>query len=699
MNASGIYTQEHRILELTTPLGKDVLLLRGFSGTESISRLFQFNLDLLAENGHPVPFDKLLGQSFTIRLALPDGQSRYVHGICRSFAQAGRGVTFTSYHAEIVPQFWLLTKQIRSRVFQHVTVPDILKEVLAGMDTSFETQGAFRPRDYCVQYRETDFNFASRLMEEEGIYYFFKHTADGHKLVLGNTPASHADIPDPTRLIYEELAGGARGEERIHDWEKSQELRSGKVTLWDHCFELPHKHLEAEKVVRERLSAGKVSHKLKLANNDKLEIYDYPGGYAQRFDGIDPGGAEQSSELQHIFEDSERTVDIRLQQETVPGLSIQGASNCRHLAVGHKFSLTRHFDADGQYVLTSVSHVAKNEEFEADPGQEGGHYSNTFVCIPYASAFRPVRVTPKPVLHGCQTAVVVGPDGEEIFTDKYGRVKVQFFWDREGNRDANSSCWVRVGSFWAGKGWGAIHIPRVGQEVIVGFEEGDPDQPVIIGSVYNADQMPPYQLPDQKTKSGTRSRSSIGGGGLNEFRFEDKKGHEQVFLHGEKDLDIRIKNDRREWIGQDRHLIVIRDKVEKTERDSHANVGRDLIEQLGHDHHLTIAGKEAIQINGSQSTSVAGDVIEQFGSNQTTQVASTYYLQAAEVVIEATTALTIKAGASFINISPAGIEIVGAPMVMINSGGAPGVGVPALPVSPIKPIAAAVAATTDDTGS
>src|ERR1044072_1803028 len=345
------YTQANRPLAVATPLGDDILLLVGFSGREAISSLFDFQLDLLAENGTDVAFEKLLGERVTVKLQLNDDQSRYFNGICNRVSQGHRDHEFTYYRMEVVPELWLLTRRAQSRIFQHVSVPDILKKVLTKLDVSFELQGTFQPRDFCVQYRETDFNFACRLMEEEGIFYFFKHTAGTHQMVIANTPQSHPAMPQMSELIYEEIAGGLREEMRVHRWEKVQELRSGKYTLWDHCFELPHKHLEVEEPILPNVQVGEVQHKLQVGNNDKLEIYDYPGGCAQRFDGIDKGGGERSGELQKIFEDNKRTVKIRMQQEALPSVAIQGASTCRNLVSGHKFDLSRHFKADGPSLL------------------------------------------------------------------------------------------------------------------------------------------------------------------------------------------------------------------------------------------------------------------------------------------------------------------------------------------------------------
>jgi type VI secretion system secreted protein VgrG len=500
----GVYTQAQRPISVATPLGPDVLLLTGLKGLESLSQSFRFDLDLLAENRREIAFDKLLGQKITVRLSLPLGGQRLVNGICNRISQGHRDNTFTTYHMQIVSQFWLLTKRLQSRIFQHLSIPEILKKVLDGLDVVFEIQGVFQPRNFCVQYRESDFNFASRLMEEEGIYYFFKHTADGHKMVLANTPHSHPDVPGQSAVIFEEVEGGVREDLRVMAWRKTQELRAGKCLLWDHHFELPGRHLEAETTIQDSVQVGQVIHKLKVGGNDKFEIFDYPGGYAQRFDGIDRGGRERPAELQKIFEDNTRTAAIRMQEEAAGSILIHGDSNCAQFVPGHKFSLERHFNADGRYVLTQVEHSASlGQEYRSGHG-EALTYENRFKCIPLGLPFRPPRLTPKPAME-LQTATVVGPPGEVISTDKYGRAKVQFHWDRQGKNDADSSCWVRVSSVGAGAGFGFMNLPRVGQEVIIDFLEGDLDRPVILGSAYNAAQMPPYKLPDDRTQCGFKS--------------------------------------------------------------------------------------------------------------------------------------------------------------------------------------------------
>jgi type VI secretion system secreted protein VgrG len=619
------YTQANRPIAVTTPLGADVVLLTGMRGEEGLSRLFRFELELMAEDPQKVAFDKLLGGRVSVLLKLDDDRERYWSGICSQVSEVGRDVVFTHYHLEMVPQLWLLTRRARSRIFQNLSVPEILRKVFTGLDVTYEIQGTFHPRDFCVQYRETDFNFASRLMEEEGVYYFFKHGKDEHKMVVANTPQSHPDMPLRSRIVFDETARDRLDDLRIRSWHKSQSLRSGKITLWDHSFELPHKHLEAVEIIQDSVAAGKVIHKLKVANNDQLELYDFPGEYAQRFDGVDRGGGDRADDLQKIFEDNRRTAKIRIQEEAVAGgLIVSGSGLCRNFVSGHKFTLERHYDGDGVYVLTSVQHRITMASGDYRSGGDGQfEYSNAFTCIPFVLPFRPARTTPKPVVPGPQTAVVVGPPGEEIFPDKYGRVKVQFHWDREGKADAESSCWIRVSQSHAGKGFGSIFIPRIGQEVLVAFEEGDPDQPVIVGSLYNAQEMPPYRLPDEKTKTVLfKSNTSKDGGGHNEIRFEDSAGSEQIYIHGENDLDVRIKNAVRESIGGNQHLVV----------EGTLN--------------------EEVKKNWYQKTGMS-------------------------IVIESGLELTIKSSGGFIKIDPSGVTIMGT-MVRINSGGAPGM----IPIPP-----------------
>lgn len=660
------YTQATRPMLVSTPLGTDKLLLTGFEGTEQISGLYSFQLDLIATNATKINFDKLLGEGMVVAIEMvgenPESNEatyRYFSGICCKFSQGNRDKDFTSYRAEIAPHYWLATRTMQSRMFQQMSVPEILKQVFKdmGMKVDYQLDGTFEKREYCVQYQETDFHFTSRLMEEEGIFYFFKHAKDGHMMVVANSNRVIPDVPGPSKIQWDVVEGKRREGRNVHEWVKHQEVRSGKFTMLDHSFELPGRSLRVSKSTLGSVAVGGVNQKLGVAGNENLEIYEYPGEYAKRFDGVPTGGGEQSAEVQKIFQDNARTAEIRMQAETLAGLRIEGSSNCRHFASGHQFSLERHFDAEGKYYLLSVHHTAHGGNSYRSGIGEPFVYSNNFTCVPLALPFRPQRTTPKPRVLGAQTALVVGPAGEEIFTDKYGRVKVQFPWDRASSADSDSSCWLRVGTSWAGKQWGAIQIPRIGQEVIVQFLEGDPDRPLIVGSVFNAGTMPPYKLPDNKTISTVKSLSTKGGAGFNEVRFDDKKGEEQIFLHGEKNLDLRVKHDRYEWIGNDQHLIVKKNQIEHVENNRDLTVDADAKEKIGKDRHLKVVGKEAKAVDGSLSLTVQNDVIEVFKANHSEETTKDLYLKADNVVIEGMTSVTIKVGQSYIAIDSSGITI------------------------------------------
>jgi type VI secretion system secreted protein VgrG len=540
------YTQTDRPLKITTPLGPDILLLTGVQGYEEISHLFDLQITMLADLNNEVRFDAIIGQSVTMEIHQIDGSIRYFNGIVKRFSQHARDEDFLHFRAQVVPKLWLLSKKVQSRIFQHLSVPDILKKVLVGLDVNYELTGTYYPRDFCVQYRESDFDFASRLMEEEGIYYFFKHSDGNHQLMVSDNTSKHPVVPGQATAIYEEATGDVRTDMRVSSWEKIQEIRSGECTLWDHCFELPTNHLEAKEKTIVSVPVGKVTHKLNLAN-DTLEIYDHPGRYAQRFDGVEPGGGDRPSDITHLFEDRTRTVRLRMEQEEVNGLRIEGKSDCAQFTSGYKFTLERHFDADAGYLLTRVEHDANDEGYRSEhPDVAQFKYENRFTCIPEALRFRPQRVTEVPVIAGMQTATVVGPPGEEIWVDKYGRVKIQFHWDREGKMNADSSCWVRVAQIWAGNKWGAFFWPRIGHEVVVIFEEGDPDQPLITGSVYNADNMPWFKLPINKQLAGIKSASEHGSAkhNYNGVIFNDIKGKEHLSIHSENNLSLNSEKSK-----------------------------------------------------------------------------------------------------------------------------------------------------------
>ena len=676
------YSEDSRYLYLHTPLGPSKLILLKFNGYEAMSELFRFQLEVAAMKDEEVAFDQLIGKAISFGvLATDDKDPRHFDGICIEFSEGVRDSEFKYYTIVVVPKLWMTTQKRTCKIFQQKSVHDILTTVLAGIDTDFKLQGTYEPREFCVQYNETDFDFASRLMEEEGIGYYFKFEEGSHKMVLMDSPQGHVDVPGGTKYNFDQMGGGNRfeDEERVNSWRRIQSWGSAKYTLWDHNFQLTDKHLDSDKTINpETVAAGDKTHKLKLNGNDAFEIFEYPGNYAKRFDGIASSGGEQASELNKMFTDNGRTVGIRMKQVATPSLLFSGGGNGRRFTAGHKFTLAEHYDANGTYVLTSVTHSGVEGDFRAGADVNVEHYENSFTAIPVSLPFAPARRTARPRVFGCQTAKVVGPPGEEIFTDKYGRVKVQFRWDREGQENASSSCWLRVGTPWAGKNWGMIHIPRIGQEVIVDFMEGDPDRPIIVGSVYNPDQMPPYILPDNKTQSGLQTRSSKGGGpaNCNEIKFEDKKGDEMVWIHAEKDHTGEVEHDEKHWVGNDQTITVDNNRTETVKAvekvnvkgDRHNKIEGNHLEDYGQEHSLKIGQNHNMKVGMNHGVDAGMCISMKAGVN---------------IVLEASVGITLKAGASSITISPAGIMISGTPMCLINTAA---VALPGVPVVCIPPM-------------
>ncbi len=663
-------TQDGRLLSISTPLGKDFLLLNRLTANEQISTLFSVEVELLHEEneaGHKptlVDVQSILGQAVTIGFTHRDATARTLSGIVSRFSQGDRDKRFTYYYATIVPNVWILTQNIQSRIFQNKTVPEILNEIFEGFEVSYEIQRDLKPRNFCVQYNESDFDFASRLMEEEGIYYFFDQTGGTDKMVIADTSQSHRDCPGKSELdYYLKMTEDDVFVSSVGNFKIDYQLQSGKITNWDHTFELPNNKLNSEQPSF-----------FNVGGNQKLERYEYPGNYARKYDDIDSSGSERPANLQNVFTDKQATVENKMGAIDAAYRVANGYGSFCGMTAGYKFKLRNHptNEYNIQYIITSITHQAEQSPTYVSDDIIPEPYTNTFDCIAHGSGnppFKPLRKTPKPTVRGSQTATVVGPAGEEIFTDKYGRVKVQFHWDREGKYDSDSSCWLRVVQGLAGNNWGSMFIPRIGMEVMVDFLESDPDRPIITGCVYNKETMPPYTLPDEKTKSTIKSDSTTGGGGFNEFRFEDKKGKEQIFIHAEKDKDIRIKNDRKEIVKRDSHLIVEKDQLEKVKGDKH----------------LTVEGDKNEKIDGSFSLKAGSNIQEKAGQKFAVDAGSEIHLKSGtSLTIETGTNLTLKVGGNFININPGGIFIKGT-MVMINSGGAAGSGSGSSPDAPKDP--------------
>ena len=579
-------TQDTHRIAISTPLGKDVLLLRGFSGTEGISQIFRFDLDLLSEKDS-LKFQDLVGKPVTVQINTADGQKKYFNGYFSGFSQGPQERRLTAYHAQMVPWLWFLTRTADCRIFQNQKVPDIIQTIFTDLqfhDFEVKLKGKYAPRDYCVQYRETDFNFVSRLMEEEGICYFFDHEDGKHTLILADDPASHEPCPGQDTAKYHFFGPGANyQEDLITEWHYYEEFRPGAWTQTDYNFETPSTSLAVT-----------------VNGTNPYEIYEYPGEHSVRSLG-------------------DRLAKIRLQEQSVPRVVSRGASTCRNFASGFQFTLQEHYrkDLNQKYLITAIRHNASrggNYEVGASGGDEMT-YRNTFECVPAATVFRPPRVTPTPFVQGCQTAVVVGPGGEEIYTDKYGRVKVQFHWDREGKKNEKSSCWIRVSQPWAGQGWGAIAIPRIGQEVIVDFLEGDPDQPIITGRVYNAEQMPPFALPGKAVISGVKSNSTKGGGGNNEISLDDTKGTELINIHAQFDQQKKVEHDERVNVGHDR--------TEQVGNNETITIGNNRTENVGANESITIGSNRTEKVGANETISIGSNRTETVGANESITVALT----------------------------------------------------------------------------
>jgi type VI secretion system secreted protein VgrG len=572
--ASVSFTQAGRPFTVTTPLGADKLLLERFTGEEAVSAPFHFTLDMVSKTNN-VSADALVRQPISINMELSDGSSRVIHGRVSRFVQLGSADGLTSYRADMVPWIWFLSLSSDCRIFQKLSVVEIIKKVFdenSFPDYQIKCVKSYPKREYCVQYRESHLDFVSRLMEEEGIFYFFEHSGSKHTLIVADAPSAvKASVSAKAKMA---AAGKDKATDDVLDRvEQETSARTGKVVLADYNPATPSTQLRST-------ASGK----------HKEEVYDYPGSFLVRDEG-------------------DRYARIRLEEREAMQVVVRGEGNVRGLQTGSKFDLVGHYrgDMNKSYMLLRVWHSGSVGSYHAGTEAQA-MYRTRFVGIPADVPYHPPRVTPKPRVFGSQTAVVVGKSGEEIDVDKDGQVVVQFHWDRKGAKDEKSSCRVRVSSTWAGKGWGFIQIPRIGQEVIVDFLEGDPDRPIITGRVYNAEQVPPYALPAHSTQSGVQSRSSKGGASdnFNEIRFEDLKGKEEVYIHAEKDKKETVENDNSEEIGHDETI----------------KVGNDQTLTVGNDQSTSVAKKQSISVGASRTDSVTDDETVSIGKNQSITVGS-----------------------------------------------------------------------------
>jgi type VI secretion system secreted protein VgrG len=625
-------THADRAIHLKTPLADDALLPRLVTGRERFSEPFRYDLQLLSEQGNVNP-DDILGKTVCLSYELPTGGgTRYFHGFVTEFGQVGYRNRLHEYQAIVRPWFWLLTRTADCRIFQQRTVPEIFQEVCKAWgftDYKLKLNGSYPKRDYCVQYRETDFNFLSRLLEEEGIYYFFEHSQASHLMVLADDSSAHEAQPGYESVPFYPPGTPESRRERDHlsAWSFTKSVQPGAYATTDFDFKQPRASL---------LSTETIGRK---HPHSSYEIFDYPAELA----------VMQSSE-------SKRIAKLRIQELQAPHMVLSGQGDAAGLATGRRFKLTQYprEDLNIEYLITGVGLSFSSDPFDTGVTDTEVEFTCSVEAVDARTPYRSARVTTKPIVHGAQTAMVVGPKGEEIYTDEHARVKVQFHWDRHGKVDENSSCWIRVAQVWAGKGWGALHIPRIGQEVIVSFLEGDPDQPIITGRVYNGESKSPYDLPANKTQSGIKSRSSKEGGAanFNEIRFEDKKGSEQLYIHAEKNQDIVVENDETHSVGHDRTKDVGNDetthvkhnRTETVDNDETITIGGNRTEKVAKDETITISGArtesvtkdetitisgartekvskdESITISGGRTENVAKDEAVSIGKNQTLDV-------------------------------------------------------------------------------
>jgi len=614
-----------RRVTIHTPLG-DELHFRELRGQENISQLFSLDVEMLSENESIDP-KALLGKNATIEIETQGGGRRYIDGIVTRFGMQGQDHRHYAYKARLSPWLWLATRKSDFRIFQNLNVPDIVEQVLGvyGHPMQRKLTRAYRSWDYCVQYNESDCDFVSRLMEHEGIYYFFEHASGRHTLVLcDDIIASHGALPGGESIpFYPPEKAAAGDQENIHAWQLEQEIKPGRHYIDDYDFKKPRAELS-------HMRRDPPGHA-----HDGHETYEWPGGYTEYGDG-------------------DAYIRVRLKQGLTGHSRVRGQSCHRALATGYTFSLYNYprGDQNRQYLITGLSyHLKENPRVSAvAPGakgsaaEEGSFQRYELQAQPTDLAFKPPRTTPKPRTTGPQTAIVVGPAGQEIWTDEYGRIKVQFHWDRLGKKDQNSSCWIRVATNWAGPGFGAISIPRIGHEVVVDFLNGDPDYPLVTGCVYNAANMPPWALPANATQSGIKTRSSKGGaagagmkngpGDANAIRFEDKAGQEQLWLHAQKDQLTEVENDEDKWVGNDRRKtidrdetsVIHRDRTETVDRDETITVHNNRTERVDHNEKISIGDNRNEDVGIDENISIGKNRSKTIGKTETDKIGQNWHV-------------------------------------------------------------------------
>ncbi len=594
-------TQKQRFLSFRSMLGEDVLVIERLRGEEALGRLYDYKVLALAQKD-TFDLDSLVGTPASVTMetaARSGGKHRHFHGVVSQvnhigYDPHGRG----RYEITLVPWLWLLTRTSDCRIFQNLTVPEIIKKVfsdLSGATYRLDLRGSYPAREYCVQYRETDFNFVQRLMEHEGIYYFWEHTEGGHTMVLCDKMASHKAVPGFAEIRYRALASGIQEEFQIFDWQIRRTVTPGAFALNSFDFKTPKPSSNTR-----LLSRSDLKHKHAQGS---YEVYDNPGDFVNRADG-------------------ERLAAIRREEIQCQSHTVTCQTNARGLFCGSKFKAKEvpRKDQNREHLITAAVFTASSGNFGSGTGTGADTYEATLFGIPSNGVFRAARAALPQRVEGPQTAIVCGPAGEEIYVDKYGRVKVQFLWDREGRFDAGSSCWVRVSQAWAGIGFGGMAIPRIGQEVIVDFLEGDPDRPIITGRVYNGSNMPhssnagrdgkpgntpPADLTQAAMMTSFKSNSLGGSGGYNEITMNDKGGAETLFFKAQKDEIHKVGNNREDQVGNNEKRKVGVNRTRDVGNNETVTVGTNRSMTVGANHSETIGANQFITVGSNKAETVA----------------------------------------------------------------------------------------------
>ena len=645
--------QDTRFLSLTTTFGENELVLEKVTGTERFSELFEYELECRAPENN-LPAVDIVGHNATFCIKHPDGDVRFFNGFVKRFANSGRDDHSTMYRMTIVPWFWFLTQTSDCRIFQKKNVPTIVEKIFteAGFH-DFDMSGLskkYPKREYCVQYRESDFAFISRLLEEEGIYYYFRHENGKHVLIIADASSGYiddgqnrfeAEVPSSTSEIFD----------KVTNWERQFKFGSGNFSHTDYNFEAP-----AANLLKHEPSINKIA-------NDHLELFEFPGRFGE--------GAIGQSLSRIRIEEVEKSFD-----------TVTGEATYHWMTPGRIFSVSNHPQSNEigrKHVLVGISFEAsvRGTYVTADQADEIVMLTK-FECIPDSVSFRPDRATPQPIVEGPQTAVVVGPKNEEIYVDKFGRVKCQFHWDRRGKKNEKSSCWIRTSQTHAGNGWGAMDIPRIGEEVIVDFLEGDPDRPIITGRVYNADNPPPFALDENNNAAGKTRRGSTTkthkGGGYNEMSMDDATGNEQIRMNAQKNMNSNVNNDQTLSVGNNRTDTIGNDDTLKVGNNSTTSVGNDMSVDVANNQ-TTDAGKKIVMNAGSSITLKcgaskifmnSGGVINITGTIITTMAAANAAVVAPLTQVVGGAMLTTAGG---INMLQGGVTHIGAAGLCSVSGG------------------------------